>query len=99
MRIHLKCEYMMICPTDILSTTVIDILAHTPSLTVAELKKKLEQRKVKVTLQHVYRVVTKLEEGQVLLKHKKTVSLNLLWLSYVELFAHGAREKLLQGPD
>ena len=86
-------------PLDPLCNAVVEILAKSPGITVAELKKKLDQRKTAVTLQHVYRLLTRLGDAQVVLKHKKTLSLNLLWLSYIELFAQGAREKLFQNRD
>ena len=86
-------------PADPLFNAVIETLAQSPGITVAELKKKLEQMKIRVTLQHIYRVVTKLVDAQVILKRKRTISLNLLWLSYIELFAQGAREKLQTSRD
>ena len=86
-------------PADPLFNAVLETLSRSPGITVADLHKKLAQRKVRVTLQHVYRVVTKLEDAQVIIKRKRELSLNLLWLSYIELFAQGARERLLKSRD
>lgn len=86
-------------PADPLFNAVLETLSRSPGITVADLQKKLAQRKVRVTLQHVYRVVTKLEDAQVIIKRKRELSLNLLWLSYIELFAQGARERLLKSRD
>ncbi len=86
-------------PADPLFNAVIEVISRSPGITVADLQKKLAQRKIKVTLQHVYRVVAKLEESQVIIKRKRALSLNLLWLSYIELFAQGARERLLTSRD
>lgn len=86
-------------PADDLCSAILDIVGTTPGISVGELQKKLQQRKKSVTLQHVYRLVSRLIESKVVLKNKRSLSLNLLWLSFIELFSQAAREKLLQGHD
>jgi predicted transcriptional regulator len=85
-------------PLDKLCDATIDIVADRPGITVSELHERLCKRE-SVTLQHVYRIISRLIDTQVLIKRKRGLSLNLLWLSHVELLVQSAKEKLLEAPD
>jgi len=71
---------------------IIEIIALSPNLTISELHETLKRRyNVSISLQHVYRLVTQMVEEQMVLKTKGKLTLNLMWLSYVGLFAERAR--------
>jgi hypothetical protein len=73
---------------------IMAIVAEKPGITMADLFKALRKRKVETSLQHLYRTVARLVEGQVLLKTGKKLSVNLMWLSYVQFFAEQAKSSL-----
>ncbi len=84
-------------PLHPLFTAVLDIVASNPGIAMGELHAKLLKRRekdVRVTLQHAYRVVTRLIDEQILLKTKGKLSVNLMWLSYVEFFAEKAKKTI-----
>ena len=87
-------------PLTPLFNATVDIVAEHPGIAIADLRSALKKRSgIDVSLQHVYRTVTRLTEAQILLKRKKQLFLNLLWLSHVELFAQNAKQRLLEGQD
>jgi hypothetical protein len=73
---------------------VLTIVAEKPDITMADLHTALKRRKVDTSLQHLYRTVARLVEGQVLLKSGKKLSLNLMWLSYLQFYADNAKGAL-----
>lgn len=90
---------IMFCldPTHPLYNGVVDIVSQRPGISVKELHEELEDKlKAKVTLQHLYRVVNRLTEEQVMLKKRGKLTLNLMWLGQVELFAKQAKQRLTQ---
>lgn len=68
---------------------ILEILGRKGELTMAELHSALnEKRGTRVSLQHVYRIVTQMTDHQMLVKSGKSVSLNLMWLAYLHFFAN-----------
>ena len=87
-------------PLTPLFNATVEIVADVPGITVEALRDRLKKHaKIDVSLQHVYRTVTRLVEAQMLLKRKKQLFLNLLWLSHIELFAQSAKHTMLGKPD
>lgn len=87
---------MQLNPVDRLSDSIMRIVAATPGISVADLHRALKKAKVSVTLQHLYRKINLLTEEEVLLKRKGELTMNLMWLSYLEYFATSAKEALKQ---
>lgn len=83
-------------PLHPLYTAILDAVAGTPHISLAELHATLRRRRVDITLQHLYRTVNRMVEEQILLKSGTTVSVNLMWLSYLEFFAGRAKTTILQ---
>jgi hypothetical protein len=75
---------------------IVGIVSEKPDITMAELHAALKKRKVDTSLQHLYRTVARLVEGQLLLKSGKKLSLNLMWLSYLQFFADQAKNSLAE---
>ncbi len=87
-------------PLTPLFNATVEIVAEHPGISIADVRKRLKQHAgIDVSLQHVYRTVTRLVEAQILIKRKRQLSLNLLWLSHIELFAQSAKQQLLEGAD
>jgi hypothetical protein len=89
-------------PIHPLYNAIISIVAETPDLSVGDLHVKLTLRGEDITLQHLYRTVNRLVEAQILLKSGTTLSVNLMWLSYLEFFAESAKKiatETRQGPS
>lgn len=87
-------------PLTPLFNAVVEIVAEHPGISIADVKTRLQRdAKINVSLQHVYRTVTRMTEAQILLKRKRQLFLNLLWLSHIELFASSAKQRLLEGND
>lgn len=82
-------------PLHPLFTAVLEAVSATPNMTVADLHVTLKRRKESVTLQHLYRTVNRMVEEQILLKSGTTLSVNLMWLSYLQFFADRAKQTLL----
>ncbi|HRH93816.1 MAG TPA: hypothetical protein PKV72_04785 [Candidatus Peribacteria bacterium] len=66
---------------------ILEIVSKSPGISMGELHKELKARNVDVSLQHLYRTVTRMTDEQVLLKTKGKVSINLMWASYLQFFA------------
>jgi hypothetical protein len=73
---------------------VMTAVAKKPGITIADLHTVLKRRKVDTSLQHLYRTVGRLVEAQILLKNGKELSLNSMWLSYIQYFGDQAKEAL-----
>ena len=88
---------MMFCldPIHPLYTAILDVAAASPGIAVADLHKELRRRKTDVTLQHLYRMVNRMVEEQILLKEGTALSVNLMWLSYLQFFADRSKQALL----
>ena len=87
-------------PLSPLFNATVEIVAQNPGISVGDLRTKLKQQAGQsVSLQHVYRIVTRLVETQILLKRKRQLTLNLLWLSTIELFAQTAKTRLLDDKE
>lgn len=87
-------------PSSPLFNAAVDVVAQNPGISVGELHERLKsQAHIEVTLQHVYRLVTRLVEHRIFIKRKKSLRINLLWLSHVELFAQESKARLLEGQD
>jgi hypothetical protein len=83
-------------PVHPLYDAILDVVAASPGITMADLHAGLKKAKVEVTLQHLYRTVNRLTDEQILLKTKGKVSVNLMWLSYLEFFAGQTKKTLLE---
>ncbi len=78
-------------PLHPLQSAVIEILGQKGEMSVAQLHAALNARKAtNVSLQHVYRMLTQMEEQQIVVKVRGSVSLNLMWLSYLSFFTQRA---------
>ncbi|MBI3619317.1 hypothetical protein HY213_04785 [Candidatus Peregrinibacteria bacterium] len=83
-------------PIHPLYSAIIDMVAVYPQCTIAQLHEHLRsKRKVTVSLPQLYRVVTRMLNGQILIKIEGTLSLNLMWVSYLEFLA-GRAKRILQ---
>ncbi len=80
-------------PSDELTSAILRIVAERPGLSVADLHAALKKKK-SVTLQHLYRKLNQLIEGEILIKRKGLLTANLLWLSYLQFFAGEAKDAL-----
>lgn len=72
----------------------IEIVADAPGISVSDLHKRLRQLRHDVTLQHLYRILNRLIEAQILLKEKGKLSLNRLWLGQISMLATNAAQNL-----
>lgn len=79
-------------------SAVIEVVAVTPRVTIAELHAKLKKAGVKVSLANLYRVVTRMVDKQILLKVKGELTINLMWVSYLEFIA-GRAKRIMQHSD
>lgn len=82
-------------PVNPLFDAIVRIVAKEPGIKVSDLQKRLKTEKREVTLQHLYRKINTLMEEQILLKDKGALSVNLMWLSFLEYFAASAKESLI----
>ncbi len=80
-------------PADELMDAVIRAVAESPGISVAGLHATLKKKR-SVTLQHLYRKVNQLIDEEVLIKRKSTLTLNLLWLSYLQYFASESKKEM-----
>jgi|GEM_PF-2055470 len=83
-------------PVHPLFDAIVRAVAKEPSISVSDLHKRLKSQKIDVTLQHLYRKINQLIEEQILLKDKGTLTVNLMWLSFLEFFAGSAKESLAE---
>ncbi len=83
-------------PIHPLFTAILQTVSTSPGISIADLHTALRKKKVEVTLQHVYRTVNRLTEHQILLKAGTGVSVNLMWLSYLEFFADRSKQTLFK---
>jgi hypothetical protein len=83
-------------PLHPLYTAVLEIVSASPGISIADLHAALRKKKTEVTLQHVYRTVNRLVKEQILLKTGTTLSVNLMWLSYLQFFAERSKNTLLE---
>ncbi len=77
---------------------IVESVAVKPHITIADLHEHLQkQMMMKISLAHVYRIVTRMIDHQILIKSHGKLSLNLMWISYIEFVA--ARAKRIQQHD
>ena len=82
-------------PSNPLLNAVLEVVAELPSLPVSELHARIVRDKHHpVTLQHVYRIVNRLIDAQMLLKEKGNLTLNRIWLGQLGHFASTAASHL-----
>ncbi len=82
-------------PTDHLYDTIIRMVSREPEISVADLHRALKKSKTSVTLQHLYRKINTLVSEEIMIKRNSKLTLNLVWLSYMEFFATESRERLI----
>ena len=67
---------------------ILEAVAAQPGITMAQLHDTVRKKhKVDTSLQHLYRTVSRLIDDQILLKAQVKLSINAMWLSYLEFFA------------
>lgn len=66
---------------------ILDVVSDQPGITVGALHARLREKNIDVSLQHVYRTITRMTDEQILVKTKGNVSINLMWASYLQFFA------------
>lgn len=89
-----------ILPLQPLHGAIVASLAEEPGLTMEELQKRVQNRAgTDTSLQHIYRIVTKLTEAQIIMRQDGRVFLNLMWLSSMSQFAEQASQRTLQVYD
>lgn len=77
-------------------SAVVETIAVYPQITINELHARLKKDgKLDVSLSHLYRVVTRMVDTQVLIRVNGKLSLNLMWVSYLEFIADRAK-KIMQ---
>ena len=80
-------------------SAIVELVAVRPGMTIGELAAQLQKNmKIKISLAHVYRIVTRMLDTQVLIKVHGTLSLNLMWVSYIEFVASRAK-RIIQHTD
>ena len=71
---------------------ILEAVAAQPGITMAQLHDTVRKKhKVDTSLQHLYRTVSRLIDDQILLKAQGKLSINAMWLSYLEFFADKAK--------
>lgn len=88
---------IMFCldPLHPLYTAVLDVIGANPGVSVGELHTMLRKRRMPITLQHLYRTVNRLVDEQIVIKAGTQLSVNLMWLSYLQFFADRSKKTLL----
>ncbi len=82
-------------PSNPLLNAILEILAESPSLPVRELHVRIQKDKhYPVTIQHLYRIINRLIEAQIVLKEKGNLTLNRIWLGQLNHFATAAAGQL-----
>jgi hypothetical protein len=82
-----------VAPLHPLHNGILELVARHPEMTIADLHRELlRSKKTATSLQHVYRIVTKMTEEQILVKMKGKVSLNQMWISYLAFYAERSRK-------
>jgi hypothetical protein len=80
-------------------SAIIEIVSVYPHISVAELQVSLQKKmRVEISLAQLYRTITRMVSSQVLIKSNGKLSLNLMWVSYIEFVAARAK-KILQHVD
>ncbi len=80
-------------------SAVIEMTAVYPQVTVAQLHEMLRKKlKIDVSLAQLYRVITRMVDAQILIKSQGKLSVNLMWVSYVEFIA-GRAKRVQQRTD
>jgi hypothetical protein len=80
-------------PADELVDAILRVVAAQPGISVADLHAALKKKRG-VTLQHLYRKVNQLIEEEILIKRKGTLTVNLMWLTYLEYFVSEAKQSM-----
>ncbi len=71
---------------------VIEIVAVYPRITIGKLHEHLKRRKIDISLAHLYRVVSRMTDAQVITKVKGELLINLMWVSYMEFIIERAKK-------
>ncbi len=81
-------------------SAVVEAVAVYPHITINELHEHLrEHKKIDLSLSHLYRVVTRMVDMQVLIRVRGKLSVNLMWISYLEFIAERAKRVLQHDTD
>ncbi len=82
-------------PIHPLYTAILEAVSASPNISIGELLKELHRKKVNITLQHLYRTIHRMVEAQILVKSGTTVSVNVMWLTYIQFFAERGKKTLM----
>lgn len=83
-------------PGQPIQTAILELLSVSPEMSLSEMHAKLKTgHGVRISLQHLYRVIGEMIEGKQLIKVKTKVSVNLMWIAYVELAARRVKERMI----
>ena len=84
-------QMFSIDPIHPIYSAIIEILVLHPNTTIAQLHERLQKyNKVKTSLSHLYRIVNRMIDNQIIVRIKGALSLNSMWVSYVEFIASKA---------
>lgn len=84
-------------PLHPLQSSIIETLARTQGLTMAQLHQELtEENDIQVSLQNLYRTVGQMLEKQILVKEGMKLSLNFVWITHQMTFVEKLRQTYLQ---
>ncbi len=79
-------------------STVLEIVAVHPNITTAEIFEQLQTMKIELSLPQLYRIITRMIDTQIVVKVHGKLSLNLMWISYIEFIAARAK-RIMQHTD
>lgn len=84
-------------PLHPLQSRILEVVGRRPEISIADLHAELKKKRSHaISLQHLYRILTKMTDEQMLVKVKSSVSVNLMWMSYVEFFAQRCQRTSLE---
>jgi hypothetical protein len=80
-------------------SSVIELIAVYPQITTAELYEHLtKKQKIALSLPQLYRIITRMIDSQIIIKVHGKLTLNLMWISYIEFIA-GRAKRIIQHND
>lgn len=83
-------------PLHPLQSAILEVLVAAPGVTMSELHVRvMNDCKVDVSLQNLYRTVGQMIEAQLLIREKGKISLNAVWASHLTRFAEEAKKQYL----
>ena len=86
-------------PLHPLQSSVLEVLAEKPCISVQELHECLKKVSSKVSVQNLYRTVAQMTEAQLLVKEKGKVSLNAVWMTSLARLAERMQRHYGEAPD